>query len=156
MYLPEDKLYQSKSEMLNMIVISLGGRVAEQLVLDDISTGASGDLEKATSIARQMVMKYGMSEVIGPVCYDEGSEVFIGRDFGHAKTYSEKVASDIDEEVKNILSAQYARTELLLREHMSALEAVANRLLEKETIGSEEFEECFAAAKEGGNENAGN
>ncbi|MGN0149655.1 MAG: ATP-dependent zinc metalloprotease FtsH [Clostridia bacterium] len=156
MYLPEDKLYQSKNEMLDMIVISLGGRVAEQLVLDDISTGASGDLEKATSIARQMVMKYGMSEVIGPVCYDEGSEVFIGRDFGHAKTYSEKVASDIDEEVKNILSAQYARTELLLREHMSALEAVANRLLEKETIGSEEFEECFAAAKEGGNENAGN
>lgn len=156
MYLPEDKMYHSRNEMLDMIVISLGGRVAEQLVFDDISTGASGDLEKATSIARQMVTKYGMSETIGPVCYDEGGEVFIGRDFGHAKTYSERVASDIDEEVKRIISAQYARTEQLLKEYMPALEAAAQKLLEKETIDGDEFDECFAAAREGGNENAGN
>lgn len=156
MYLPEDKMYQSKQEMLDMIVISLGGRVAEQLVLDDISTGASNDLEKATSIARHMVTRYGMSEVIGPVSYNENDEVFIGRDFGHAKAYSERVASDIDAEVKSIISAQYERTEMLLKEHMPALEALAQRLLEKETIDGEEFEECFAMSQEGGNINEGN
>lgn len=156
MYLPEDKMYHSKNEMLDMIIISLGGRVAEQLIFDDISTGASGDLEKATSIARQMVMKYGMSEAIGPVSYDEGGEVFIGRDFGHAKSYSERVASDIDEEVKRIISAQYTKTEQLLKEYMPVLEAVAQKLLEKETIDGDEFDECFAAVREGGSENAGN
>lgn len=145
MWVPEDKMYQSKREMLDMIVVSLGGRVAEQLVLDDISTGASNDLEKATSIARHMVTKYGMSEVIGPVSYDEGGEVFIGRDFGHAKAYSERVASDIDSEIKNIVTAQYERAQMLLKEHMQSLKAVAELLLEKETIDGEEFEKCFTA-----------
>ena len=156
MYLPEDKMYHSKNEMLDMIVIALGGRVAEQLTFDDISTGASSDLERATSIARQMVTKFGMSETIGPVCYDEGGEVFIGRDFGHAKSYSERVASDIDEEIKHIVTTQYERTEKLLKEHSAALKAVAEKLLEKETIDGDEFEECFAVSRKGGNENAGN
>ncbi len=156
MYLPEDKMYHSKNEMLDMIVISLGGRVAEQLTFDDISTGASSDLEKATSIARQMVTKFGMSENIGPICYDEGGEVFIGRDFGHAKSYSERVASDIDEEIKHIVTTQYARTEKLLKEHGAALKAVAEKLLEKETIDGDEFNECFDVSEKGGNENAGN
>jgi cell division protease FtsH len=156
MYLPEDKLYHSRNEMLDLLVISLGGRVAEEMIFDDISTGASGDLEKATSIARQMVMKYGMSENIGPVSYDTGEEVFIGRDFAVSKNYSERVASDIDEEVKHIISAQYARAKQLLMKHMPALEAVAQRLLEKETISGDEFNECFAAAWKEENLNAGN
>ena len=157
MYLPEDKQYQSKQEMLDMIAISLGGRAAEQLVLDDISTGASSDLEKATSIARNMVIKYGMSEKLGPVSYDDGGEVFIGRDFGHAKTYSERVASDIDEEVRSIVTAQYERAEILLKEHMEPLKAAAELLLAKETIDGDEFEECFAVdKKKGGNNNEGN
>jgi cell division protease FtsH len=156
MYLPEDKLYHSRNEMLDLLVISLGGRVAEEMIFDDISTGASGDLEKATSVARQMVMKYGMSENIGPVSYDTGEEVFIGRDFAVSKNYSERVASDIDEEVKHIISAQYARAKQLLMKHMPALEAVAQRLLEKETISGDEFNECFAAAWKEENLNAGN
>jgi cell division protease FtsH len=156
MYLPEDKIYHSRNEMLDLLVISLGGRVAEEMIFDDISTGASGDLEKATSVARQMVMKYGMSENIGPVSYDTGEEVFIGRDFAVSKNYSERVASDIDEEVKHIISAQYARAKQLLMKHMPALEAVAQRLLEKETISGDEFNECFAAAWKEENLNAGN
>ena len=144
MYMPEeDKMYSSRNEMLNQMVIMLSGRVAEALTMDDISTGASNDLERATSLARKMVTKYGMSDEIGPVCYDEGGEVFIGRDFGHAKNYSEKVAADIDEEVKRILSEQYKKSEQLLKDHSKELEKVANKLLEKETIDSDEFNECF-------------
>ncbi len=149
MYLPEDKMYMSKREMLDRIVVMLGGRVAEELIFDDINTGASNDLERAASLARDMVTKYGMSEKIGLVSYNEGGEVFIGRDLGHAKTYSERVASDIDEEVKNIITTQYERAKLLLEEHMRSLEAVADALLEKETIDGEEFEKCFAGKEEG-------
>ncbi len=144
MYMPdEDKMYSSRNEMLNQMVIMLSGRVAEALTMDDISTGASNDLERATALARKMVTKYGMSDEIGPVCYDEGGEVFIGRDFGHAKNYSEKVAADIDEEVKRILSEQYKKSEQLLKDHSKELEKVAKTLLEKETIDSDEFNECF-------------
>ncbi len=144
MYMPdEDKMYSSRNEMLNQMVIMLSGRVAEALTMDDISTGASNDLERATSLARKMVTKYGMSDEIGPVCYDEGGEVFIGRDFGHAKNYSEKVAADIDGEVKRILGEQYKKSEQLLKDHSKELEKVANKLLEKETIDSDEFNECF-------------
>lgn len=157
MYVPdEDRMYVSRNEMLNQIMIMLGGRVAEKLTMDDISTGASNDIERATSLARQMVKKYGMSEVIGPVSYDEGGEVFLGRDFGHSKNYSEKVAADIDNEVKNILEKQFGATEELLKAHMPALRAVAAELLEKETINSDEFNRCFVDIEEGGNENAGN
>ena len=157
MYVPdEDRMYVSRNEMLNQIMIMLGGRVAEKLTMDDISTGASNDIERATSLARQMVKKYGMSEVIGPVSYDEGGEVFIGRDFGHSKNYSEKVAADIDNEVKNILEKQFDATEELLKAHMPVLKAVAAELLEKETINSDEFYNCFVTVEEGGREDAGN
>ncbi len=150
MYLPEeDKMYSSKSEMLNQMVIMLSGRVAEALTMDDISTGASNDLERATALARKMVVKYGMSDAIGPVSYDEGGEVFLGRDYGHAKNYSEKVAADIDEEVKKILTTQYKRSKELLEEHRNELERVTQKLLEKETIDSYEFNECFDNDKGG-------
>ena len=95
----EDKYYSSKQEMLDDIVVLLGGRVAEAIKLDDISTGASNDLQRATAIARAMVTQYGMSDAIGPVCYDSNEEVFLGRDFGHAKNYSEKISSAIDDEI---------------------------------------------------------
>lgn len=157
MYVPdEDKMYISRNEMLSQMMIMLAGRVAEKLTMDDISTGASNDIERATALARQMVKKYGMSDVIGPVSYDEGGEVFIGRDFGHSKNYSEKVAADIDNEVKNLLTAQFEATENLLKGHMNELEAVAKKLLEKETINSEEFNSCFVDTEEGGTKDAGN
>ena len=144
MYLPEeDRMYMPKTEILNKIIVMLAGRVAEQLIIGDISTGASDDIKRATSLARQMVMQYGMSNKIGPISYDEGGEVFIGRDFGHAKAYSEKIAADIDEEVKHILTEQYKKTEELLTEYMPILKRVGEKLLEVETIDSHMFEECF-------------
>ncbi len=156
MYIPdEDKMYTSKNEMLDRIIVMLGGRVAEALVMDDISTGASSDIQRATDIARKMVTKYAMSEALGPVAYDEGEEVFIGRDFAHSKAYSEKTASDIDMEVKTILTRQYEKTEQILTDNMEILKRVAEKLLEKETIDGDEFEECFNIS-EGGETNAGN
>ena len=144
MYVPdEDKMYTSKNEMLDRIIVMLGGRVAEELTMDDISTGASSDIQRATDIARQMVTKYGMSEAIGPVSYDDGGEVFIGRDFAHSKAYSEKTAADIDAEVKHIMTLQYRKTEQILTENMAVLTRVAEKILEKETIDGQEFEECF-------------
>lgn len=156
MYVPdEDKSFVSRSEMLSQIIVLLGGRVAESLKLDDISTGASNDIERATSIARSMTAKYGMSENLGPVSYDEDGEIFIGRDFGHAKNYSEETAAKIDEEVKKILLCQYKKAEELLKEYDTELEAVTQKLMEKETINGDEFLECFNSAK-GGSENASN
>ncbi len=156
MHVPdEDTRYVSKNDMLNDIAVFLGGRVAEELTMDDISTGASSDIQRATDIARQMITKYGMSDVIGPVSFDDGGEVFIGRDFAHSKAYSEKTAASIDDEVKNIMTLQYKKTTQILTENMDALTRVANKLLEKETIGTEEFEECFNNSK-GGNTNADN
>ena len=144
MYLPEeDKMYMPKTEMLNKIIVLLAGRVAEQLVIGDISTGASDDLKRATSLARQMVMQYGMSDAIGPITYDEGGEVFMGRDFGHTKSYSEKIAADIDEEVKHILTEQYKKTEELLNEYMPSLMRIGDKLLEVETLDEDMFEKCF-------------
>lgn len=151
----EDKMYRSKNEMLNEITVLLAGRVAEEITMDDISTGASNDIQRATEIARHMVTKYGMSEHIGPVSYNEEGEVFIGRDFAHSKTYSEKTAAEIDDEVKHILKIQYQQTQQILTDNMDILVRVANKLLDKETIDSFEFEECFHKT-EGGNENADN
>ena len=141
-YLPtEDKSFNSRSEMLDDIVSLLGGRVAEKLVLDDISTGASNDLERATSIAKAMVMKYGMSDAIGPVVYDSGSgEVFLGRDYGHTKSYSEKVAAEIDEEIRRIIEAAYERCRSILEANMDILNLTAQYLLENEVMDSETFE----------------
>ncbi|MGN0163187.1 MAG: ATP-dependent zinc metalloprotease FtsH [Candidatus Ornithomonoglobus sp.] len=151
MYQPEtdNKMYNSRSEMLNNIIGLLGGRVAEAVMLDDISTGASNDIQRATEAARSMVVKYGMSDEIGPVSYDDGGEVFLGRDYGHSKQYSEQTAAAIDEEVKKILKAQYEKTEKIIREHSAQLTRVAELLLEKETISGEEFEECFTASEGG-------
>lgn len=144
MYVPEeDRMYTSRNELMNRIVVLLGGRVAEALTMDDISTGASSDIQRATELARHMVTKYGMSDSIGPVSYDSDEEVFIGRDFGHSKLYSEKTASQIDDEVSVILKERYAKTVELLKEHTDILKRVAELLLEKETIDGDEFEQVF-------------
>lgn len=151
MYQPEsdNRMYASRNEMLNQIIVMLGGRVAEAITLDDISTGASNDIKRATAVARDMVTKYGMSEAIGPVSYDEGGEVFLGRDYGHQKAYSELTASEIDREVKGIITKQYEETEKILREHMSELTRVAEMLLERETITGDEFLEAFNGKDKG-------
>ena len=140
-YLPEqDKSFNSRSEMLDDIVSLLGGRVAEKLVLNDISTGASNDLERATSIAKAMVMKYGMSDALGPVVYDSGSgEVFLGRDYGHTKSYSEKVAAEIDEEIKRIVEEAYERCRLILEDNLDILNLTAEYLLRNEVMDGETF-----------------
>ncbi len=141
----EDKSYTTKGEILDSITVLLGGRAAEQLVLDDISTGASNDIERASSAARQMVSKYGMSEKLGPVCYGkENDEVFIGRDFVHSKTISENISAKIDSEVSNIIENQYKTCLDLLETNMDKLEAVANALIEHEKLSGEEFETVFS------------
>ncbi len=136
MYLPEeDRSYASKMEMEENIVRLLGGRVAEKLVLDDISTGASNDIERATKIARAMVTTYGMSDELGPMAYGTNDdEVFLGRDFNKIRNYSEEVAAKIDKEMRRIIDSAYHKTETLLSENMEKLERVAQALLEKETI----------------------
>ena len=146
MYRPtEDKSFMSKSEMLEQIVSLLGGRVAEKLILDDISTGASNDIERATKIARSMVTKYGMSEKIGTIMLGTNQEeVFLGRDFSQGKEYSEETAGVIDEEVKKIVDNAYNTAENILKENIEKLHAVAGVLLEKEKIDGEEFEAIFA------------
>ncbi|MDD3766713.1 MAG: ATP-dependent zinc metalloprotease FtsH [Eubacteriales bacterium] len=140
----EDKYYASKNDMFEEIVVLLGGRVAEKLVLDDISTGASNDIERATSIARNMVVKYGMSEALGPMTFGSPhSEVFLGKDYAQTRNYSETVAAKIDEEIKAIIDGAYKKCEELLKENISKLHAVSNALLEREKINAEEFEEIF-------------
>ena len=146
MYRPtEDKSFMSRTEMVENIVSLLGGRVAEQLVLNDISTGASNDIERATQIARSMVTKYGMSERIGTITLGSSQEeVFLGRDFAQAKEYSEDTANLIDEEVKSIIDFAYKKAEEILKANMEKLTRVANVLLEKEKIDGEEFDEIFS------------
>ena len=145
MYRPnEDKSFMSKSEMQENIISLLGGRVAEKLILDDISTGASNDIERATKIARAMVTQYGMSDRIGPMTLGVGQEeVFLGRDLAQSKEYSEETASVIDEEVKSIIDTAYKTAEEILRRNIDKLHAVAGVLLEKEKIGGDEFEAIF-------------
>ena len=145
MYKPnEDKSFMSKSEMEERIVSLLGGRVAEKLVLNDISTGASNDIERATKIARDMVTKYGMSDHLGPITYGTGhDEVFLGKDWNQTRNYSEEVASKIDNEIKLIIGEAYSRAEKILTENMHKLHKIAEALLEKEKIEADEFEEIF-------------
>ncbi len=145
MYRPtEDKSFMSKTEMEENIVSLLGGRVAEALILNDISTGASNDIERATQIARNMVTKYGMSERVGAIMFGGGQgEVFLGRDFAQTKDYSEETANIIDEEVKRIVDNAYNRARTILSEHVDKLHAVAGILLEKEKIEGEEFDKIF-------------
>ena len=142
----EDRNYRSRKEMEENIVTLLGGRVAEALVLGDISTGASNDIERATQIARAMVTKYGMSERLGPICYgSDNNEVFIGRDMGHMKNYSEKIAAEIDEEIPKMVGRGYQKTEQLLNEHMDKLHKVAQFLFVNEKMSGAEFKELMEA-----------
>ena len=146
MYRPtEDKSFMSKTEMEENIVSLLGGRVAEKLILNDISTGASNDIERASKIARDMVTKYGMSEKLGSIMFGSGQEeVFLGRDFTQSKNYSEETASLIDEETKKIIDTAYNRAMQILNDNVDKLHSVAAVLLEKEKIDSEEFEAIFS------------
>lgn len=141
LYRPEeDKNYASKNQMLDSLVSLLGGRVAEALVLGDISTGASNDIERATDIARNMVTKYGMSEKLGPIVFgDQSNEVFLGKSFNHVRNYSENVAAKIDEEIEVIIKNAYSNTEKILSENLDKLHSVASALLEREKISGEEF-----------------
>ena len=146
MPLPEkDEMFNTKGRMLQDIVVLLGGRIAEEIIFDDITTGASQDIKQATAVATDMVTKYGFSEKIGPINYDDSDEVFIGRDFGRTRSFSEKVASTIDEEVKCIIDECYDKAKKILDDNMKVLEACANLLLEKERISREEFEALFDA-----------
>ncbi|MBR4029868.1 MAG: ATP-dependent zinc metalloprotease FtsH [Clostridia bacterium] len=145
MYRPtEDKSYRSKSEMANELVSLLAGRVAEKLILQDISTGASNDIQRATQIARAMVTRFGMSENLGAVFYDSESEqVFVGDSFGKVRSYSEEIAAQIDNEVRSMIDTAYDRCEDLLTQNIAKLHVVAEALLEREKINGEEFEELF-------------
>ena len=145
MSLPEkDEMFNTRGRMIQNIVVDLGGRVAEELVFDDITTGASQDIKQATSIARSMVTKYGMSEKLGLISYgSDEEEVFIGRDLAHDRGYGEQVAGEIDREVKEIIDSCYAQAKDIIMKYRSVLDACAELLLEKEKIGREEFEALF-------------
>ena len=147
MPLPEkDEMFITKGEMLQDIMVSLGGRIAEEIIFKDITTGASSDIKKATKAARRMVTRFGMSENIGVICYDDDDdEVFIGRDLAHAKAHSEAVSGEIDREVKSIIDECYAKAKAIILENEGVLHRCAQLLLEKEKIGREEFEGLFAA-----------
>lgn len=148
MILPkEDKYFQTKTEMQERIVHLLGGRVAEKLTLHDISTGASSDIERATEIAKAMVTKYGMSERLGPVNYSSSDEVFLGKDFSTRKNYSEEMAKEIDEEIRNIIEDAFATAEKLLSDNIEKLHLIANVLLELETLDADQFEKLFTGEK---------
>ncbi|HPU41425.1 MAG TPA: ATP-dependent zinc metalloprotease FtsH [Acetivibrio clariflavus] len=143
----EDKSYKTKSNLLESIIIALGGRAAEELVLGEISTGAAGDLKQANGVARGMITKYGMSDTLGNMIFgNENEEVFIGRDFAQTRNYSEEIAAQIDREVKGIIDSCYEKALNLLRENINKLHAVANALMEKEKLEGHEFEELFANA----------
>ena len=142
----EDEMFNTKGRMLQHIQVSLGGRIAEELIFGDVTTGASQDIKQATAIAKSMVMQYGMSEKVGLVNYgSEGDEIFIGRDFGQTKSYGEHMATIIDEEVKRIIDDCYAKAKEIIEANRSVLDRCAALLLEKEKIGQEEFEALFRA-----------
>ena len=145
MPLPEqDELHMTKGRMLQNIMVSLGGRIAEEIIFDDITTGASQDIKQATSMARAMVTEYGMSEKLGMINYSgDNNEVFIGRDLAHTRTYSEEVASEIDSEVKRIIDECYAKAKQIILDHEDVLHSCCALLMEKEKIGQAEFEALF-------------
>ena len=150
MPLPEkDEMFSSKNRMIQQIIVGLGGRVAEELVLDnDVTTGASADIKQSTKIARDMVTKYGMSDNVGLICYtNDDDEVFIGRDLAHTRSYSENIAEAIDAEVKRIIDDAYAEAKRIITENRKVLDACAALLLEKEKITREEFESLFGENK---------
>ena len=140
----KDEMFMSKNQMLQDIMVSLGGRIAEQIIFDDITTGASSDIKKATQMARSMVTRFGMSDNIGVICYaDDDDEVFIGRDLAHAKSHSESISGEIDKEVKAIIDDCYKKATDIIKENEGVLHKCAELLLEKEKISREEFEALF-------------
>ena len=140
----QDKMYQSKKRMEEELVTLLGGRVAEHIVFNDISTGASNDIERASEIARNMVTKYGMSDSLGPITFGSGhNEVFLGKDYGTVRNYSEEIAKEIDEEVNKIIMAAYERCEKLLKEHRAELDKLADYLVKYEKINGDDFEKMM-------------
>ena len=145
MPLPEkDEMFATKSRMLQDIMVSLGGRIAEEIIFGDITTGASSDIKKATKTARRMVTRYGMSDNIGVICYDDDDdEVFIGKDLAHAKAHSEAISGEIDKEVKRIIDDCYTKAKDIIMQHENVLHSCAKLLLEKEKINREEFEALF-------------
>jgi cell division protease FtsH len=145
MPLPEkDEMFHTKGRMKQEIIVDLGGRVAEELIFDDVTTGASQDIKVATSTARAMITRYGFSEAIGMVNYEnDDDEVFIGRDLAHTRSYSESVANHIDEEVRKMIDECYAEAKRILIENKDVLEACATLLIQKERITREEFEALF-------------
>nr|WP_308628047.1 ATP-dependent zinc metalloprotease FtsH [uncultured Eisenbergiella sp.] len=149
MPLPErDDMFMTKGRLEEEIMVSLGGRIAEQLIFDDITTGASSDIKKATKLARKMVTRFGMSDNIGVVCYDDDDdEVFIGRDLAHAKSHSELISGEIDKEVKEIIDRCYSKAKEIILENMEVLHSSAELLLQKEKITREEFEDLFRKEK---------
>lgn len=150
MPLPErDELFMTKGQMEQEIMVSLGGRIAEELIFDDITTGASSDIKKATQIARKMVTRYGMSENVGVICYDDDDdEVFIGRDLAHAKSHSELISGEIDREVRRIIDDCYTKAKGLILQHMDVLHKSSELLLKKEKINRAEFEALFEKSPE--------
>lgn len=148
MILPkEDRFFMGKSELMDQVTHLLGGRASEELVLNEVSTGAQNDLERATEIARRMVMEYGMSENLGPMTLGhKQEEVFLGRDLTRGRNYSEEVAASIDKEVRNIIDKCYIKAKTLLSENVNKLHKVAQALLEREKLDEEEFLEVFASA----------
>ena len=150
MPLPEnDDLHMTRGKMLQNIMVSLGGRIAEEIIFDDITTGASQDIRQATSLARAMVTEYGMSDKLGMINYgSDSSEVFIGRDLAHARAYSEAVAGTIDSEVKRIIDECYAKARQIILDHEDILHSCCRLLLEKEKIGQKEFEALFETSEQ--------
>ena len=143
----EDKSYRSKKEMKEDIVVLLGGRVAEALIIGDISTGASNDIERATKLAFAMVAQYGMSDTLGPIAYSaDDSNVFLGKEFGHSKNYSESTAAKIDKEVSDIITTGYNKTEEILKNNIGRLHEVAKFLISNEKMSGDEFKKVMEGA----------
>ena len=149
LYTPEkDNAHMLKSRMLDDIVSLLGGRVAEQIIFNDISTGASNDIQRATETARNMITKYGMSEKLGPIAFGSGNdEVFLGKDYNHMRNYSENIAAVIDEEVEKIITDAYKRAEKILTEHIDQLHIVSKALIKLEKIDKEQFESLMTTGE---------
>jgi cell division protease FtsH len=142
----EDKYFYTKEQLIEEIVSLLGGRAAEELALGHISTGAANDLQRANQIARSMVVKYGMSSEMENIVFDQNEEVFLGRDYGHVKNYSEELAAKIDKEIHTIMSEAYAKVKGILRDKIDILKNLAETLLEKEKVEEEEFERIYSGA----------
>ena len=155
MPLPEkDELFNTKGKMMQQIIVGLGGRVAEEMIFDDVTTGASQDIKQATQLARAMVTKYGFSDKLGLINYgSDEDEVFIGRDLAHTRSYGENVAALIDSEIKSIIDEAYENARKIITEHKEVLDQCATLLLAKEKVTREEFEELFNESVQNNEEN---